>query len=61
MGISEIHLHHTEAMKQYSEDNRETVCIWPDGTWCWLSEIDEYNWKSDDYTLSHYYPDLEEL
>ena len=27
------------------------VCIWPDGTWCFLSELDDYGWKSDDYEV----------
>jgi hypothetical protein len=24
-------------------------CVWPDGTACLLSELWEFNWKSDDY------------
>lgn len=27
------------------------VCIWADGSWCYLSEIDQYNWKSDDFQI----------
>ena len=27
------------------------VCIWPDGTWCLLSEVEEYSWMSDDYRI----------
>lgn len=25
------------------------ICVWPDGTWCFIEELHEYNWKSDDF------------
>lgn len=27
------------------------VCIWPDGTWCLLDEVEEFRWMSDDYKV----------
>lgn len=27
----------------------EEICIWADYDWCWLNEVEEYSWKSDDY------------
>ena len=27
------------------------VCIWPDGIWCELRDIEGYGWKSDDYKV----------
>lgn len=29
--------------------NKETICYWPDGTWCYIYEIDSYTDMSDDY------------
>jgi hypothetical protein len=26
-----------------------TLCVWPDGTWCYIEAVDCYTWKSDDY------------
>lgn len=26
------------------------IVVWPDYDWCWVSELHEYTWKSDDYT-----------
>ena len=28
---------------------RIKIYVWPDGTWCYQNEIEEYSWKSDDY------------
>jgi len=42
--------------------NKMKVCIWPDSTWCPLSQIDGYGWKSDDYKIVEVDEDkLEEL
>ena len=27
------------------------VCIWPDNDWCFTENIEEYDWKSDDYKI----------
>ena len=29
----------------------EDVFLWPDGTWCYREELDQYRHKSDDYTV----------
>ena len=29
----------------------DTICVWPDGTWCYLIDLEEYSWMSDDYVL----------
>lgn len=30
----------------------DKVCIWPDGTWCYLDEVEGYlQWMSDDYAV----------
>ena len=26
-----------------------SINVWPDGTWCYIEDIEEYAWKSDDY------------
>ena len=28
------------------------ICIWPDGTWCYQSEAEEFIHKSDDYFIA---------
>lgn len=28
-----------------------SICVWPDGTWCALEELHEYDWMSDDYEV----------
>ena len=30
-------------------DGADHICLWPDGTWCWLHELHEYGHMSDDY------------
>ncbi len=25
------------------------ICLWSDGTWCEIDNIEEYSWMSDDY------------
>lgn len=40
------------------------ICVWPDGTWCWLEEAHEYTHKSDDYQRMFFYehpPALKEM
>jgi len=27
------------------------IIFWPDGTWCHKEELDEYQWKSDDFEM----------
>jgi len=29
----------------------ESVCVWPDGEWCYECELDEMAHKSDDYEI----------
>lgn len=28
------------------------ICIWPDCTWCHEEDIEEYQWKSDDFRVA---------
>ena len=37
-------------MEQELRSN-DSVVVWPDGTWCYWSEVSEYGWKSDDYEV----------
>jgi hypothetical protein len=32
-------------------------CIWPDGTYCELEDIEEYGWMSDDYYVTDQLPE----
>ena len=27
------------------------ICVWPDETWCFIGEIEQYSWMSDDYAI----------
>jgi len=27
------------------------ICVWADGTWCWLDEVNEMTHMSDDYVI----------
>ena len=29
----------------------EKVCIWADGDWCYIEELESLHWKSDDYKV----------
>ena len=42
------------------QDAKDELAVyeWPDGTWCWKDELHEYGWKSDDYTLVWYNPEV---
>lgn len=31
--------------------NNEDLVIWPDNSWCYAEEVEEYPWKSDDYMV----------
>ena len=31
--------------------NNEDLIVWPDNSWCYAEEVEEYPWKSDDYVL----------
>lgn len=36
------------------------ICLWPDGTWCWYEEREEYlTWKSDDFEVIEFLNDVE--
>ena len=37
----------TLAIKQDLED----ICLWPDGSWCYREELEEFSHKSDDYEV----------
>jgi hypothetical protein len=30
----------------------ETICIWPDGDWCYWDELEDFFWKSDDFFIT---------
>ncbi len=32
-----------------TSENRVSVYVWPDGTWCLVEDIEQYAHKSDDY------------
>lgn len=29
----------------------EDLCVWPDDTYCYRSEIEQYTWMSDDFMI----------
>lgn len=31
--------------------NNEDLIVWPDNSWCYAEDLEEYPWKSDDYVL----------
>lgn len=31
--------------------NNEDLVVWPDNSWCYAEDLEEYPWKSDDYVL----------
>ena len=31
--------------------NKEDLVVWPDDSWCYLEDLEEYTWKSDDYVV----------
>lgn len=33
------------------ETNPDDIALWPDGTWCYMSERSEYTYMSDDYEV----------
>lgn len=35
-------------IKPISEDD---IIVWPDGTWCYRRDLDDYGWMSDDYIV----------
>lgn len=37
------------------------ICLWPDGMWCNIENIDEYYWKSDDFILIEISDDIEDI
>lgn len=38
----------------------ETVCVWSDGTWCYLEDLEDYlTFMSDDYFLMNVTIDFE--
>lgn len=32
----------------------EDVFLWPDGSWCYREEVEEYSHKSDDYKVLYF-------
>lgn len=34
--------------------DNEDICVWPDGTYCTLGEVEEYYFMSDDYEVLAY-------
>lgn len=39
-------------------NNAELVCEWPDMSWCFMDELKEMSWKSDDYSVTWYNKDI---
>ena len=33
------------------KDGYERICVWPDGTWCNINNVEEYAHMSDDYAI----------
>jgi len=31
--------------------NTNVIALWPDNTWCYLEDVNQYTWMSDDYQL----------
>lgn len=31
--------------------SHEDICLWPDGSWCFHGDLEEYGWMSDDYEV----------
>ena len=31
----------------------DTIYIWPDGTWCYQDELEDYGFMSDDYCVTY--------
>ena len=31
----------------------QTIIVWPDGTWCYLEDVHDFSWKSDDFQRVH--------
>ncbi|VTU31843.1 hypothetical protein H4CHR_02890 [Variovorax sp. PBS-H4] len=29
----------------------EDICLWPDDTWCYFEDLEEYLWMSDDFEV----------
>jgi hypothetical protein len=43
-----------DAMQALVDENGKTkICVWPDGDWCHKTSLEEYSWKSDDYSIIH--------
>ncbi|MBT2325539.1 hypothetical protein J7E62_24705 [Variovorax paradoxus] len=38
-------------MNEIRPINGEDVCLWPDGSWCYRCDLEEYSWMSDDYEV----------
>ena len=32
----------------------DDIYVWPDGTWCYAEELDEYGHMSDDYVIIYF-------
>ena len=37
----------------HNMSDKAVICIWPDCTWCYEEELDEYQWKSDDFKVDY--------
>ena len=35
------------------------IAIWCDGTWCYVEDLDQYTWMSDDYAISEVPEDID--
>lgn len=42
-----------EALAEMREEN--TICVWPDGMWCYKQDLVEYAHMSDDYQQMNWY------
>lgn len=37
------------------------ICVWADYTWCEEQDVEQYNWKSDDYMILAVPDDVEDI
>lgn len=39
----------TDVLNPVVPANTDTICIWPDGCWCYPFELEDFNHRGDDY------------
>ena len=48
------------ALGETLPEDMVSIAIWPDDNWCFVEELEEYIWKSDDYIIKKVSLNLEE-